>query len=66
MSNKHIQKAMAYFKKHPAYTATVHLLGGIAVGILITHPLIGPHPIRWALVFAAIAIAGHAYAFLAK
>jgi len=58
--------AITYFKHHPEYNALVHALGGIAIGILIAEPLIFPHPIRWALIFAGLGIAGHLYTLVAK
>jgi hypothetical protein len=58
--------SMKYFKKHPAFTASVHALGGIGVGILITYPLVGNHPVRWALVFIGLALAGHVWALTHK
>lgn len=63
MGQSYIKKALSYFSKHPAYNATVHAIGGAAIGILITSPIVNPHPIRWALVLGAISILGHLYAW---
>lgn len=63
---KYYQKATNYFKKHEMYNATVHAVGGIGVGILLASPLFHPHPVRWAIVFMSLSVAGHIYAFIAK
>jgi len=55
------KKTEQYFKQHPAYNATVHALGGIGIGILITYPLVGTHPVRWAVVLLILALLGHLY-----
>jgi hypothetical protein len=60
------KKALTYFKNHPEYNALVHALGGVAVGILITGPLIYPHPIRWALLIGGLSILGHLYTLTQK
>ncbi len=61
----YFKKGEGFMKKHPAYNAIVHALGGMAIGILITYPFVGPHPLRWALILSAIALLGHIYAFIA-
>lgn len=63
---KYRKKAIVYFKNHPEYNACVHVLGGIAIGILIAVPLTFPHPLRWAFVFGGLSIAGHLYTLAAK
>ena len=55
-----------YFKAHPAYNASVHALGGLGVGILITYPFIGPHPLRWGIIFLGLSVLGHLYPILMK
>ena len=57
---------MKYFQKHPAYTATVHAVGGIGVGVLIARDVAGDHPVRFALVLIALALLGHLYAATRK
>ncbi len=56
-----LKDTVKYFKNHPTYNAVVHALGGIGVGILIAHPLIGIHPIRWGIIFLALSLLGHFY-----
>ncbi len=60
------KKTEKYFKQHPAYNATAHFLGGLGIGILITYPFIGSHPVRWGVLFIALAILAHLYPTLKK
>ncbi len=62
----YLQKGLKYMSKHPAYNASVHAIGGIGIGILITHPFVDPHTLRWGLILMAIAILGHIYALMSK
>lgn len=55
-----------YFKNHTMYNSFVHAVGGVGVGILITYPLIGEHPIRWGVGLLALSILGHLYAAYTK
>ncbi|MCL5784384.1 MAG: hypothetical protein M1142_03460 [Patescibacteria group bacterium] len=48
------------------FNSTVHFLIGLGVGILITYPLIGAHPVRWGIIFLAIGILGHLYPLMLK
>jgi hypothetical protein len=57
-----LQKGEKYFSKHPSVNAIVHATGGIAVGILLTYPLVGAHPVRWAIAFGVLSLLGHVYA----
>ncbi len=64
---KYRHKAMKYLGNHVEYNSFVHMIGGVGIGILITYPLVGPHPIRWAVVFLVASILGHTVAgFLGK
>lgn len=60
-----MKKAMAYMKKHPAYVASIHAIGGMGIGILIASPVAGEHPVRWGLALMAISLLGHIYAWFA-
>jgi hypothetical protein len=40
-----MKKVTTFMKKHPAYHATLHGLGGIGLGIIIAPLLIGAHPL---------------------
>ena len=55
-----------YFKAHPAFNALTHALGGMGVGILITYPFIGSHPVRWGVILLALSLLGHVYPSLIK
>ena len=52
-------------KKHPAYNASVHALGGIGIGIIIASPIAGIHPVRWGIALLIVSLLGHVYALFA-
>lgn len=52
-----------YFTKHPTYNAVVHLVAGIGIGMMLTFPVAGAHPVRWGMAFLAIALVGHLLAW---
>ena len=56
-------KIEKYFSKHIVFTATIHAIGGIGLGALLTHVWFDPHPVRYGLLFLGIALAGHIYAY---
>lgn len=56
---KSYKKITKYLKDHPSYNAFVHMFAGIAVGIMMTYPFVGVHPVRWAVAFLAAATLGH-------
>lgn len=56
---KHINK---FLSKNTEFNSVIHAMLGIGVGILITYPLIGVHPLRWAIFFIGIAVIGHIWA----
>lgn len=60
------QKLLKYFSRHPTYSAIVHLLIGIGVGILITYPVVGSHPLRWGLAILTVGLLAHLYPLLVK
>ena len=55
-----------YFSRHPYTNALVHLVGGVGVGILITYPMVGTHPVRWGVTLIALAFIGHVYSYYQK
>jgi hypothetical protein len=57
---------MKYFKKHPAFTASVHFVGGVGLGVLIARPVFAAHPIRWGVILVGLAVLGHIYAWFAS
>ncbi len=54
---------MKYFKKHPAYLASVHFVGGVGIGLLIARPVFSTHPVRWGIALIGLAVVGHLYAW---
>lgn len=56
------KRGKKYMSQHLEFNAVVHALGGIGLGILLTHLAFDPHPVRWAAFFILLAIAGHLYA----
>lgn len=56
----------SYFKRYPAYNALVHAIGGIGLGILLTHTVVDPHTMRWGLGLIVIAVLGHIYPWALK
>ena len=59
---KKYEATIAFMKKHPAYHATLHGLGGIGVGILIMYLFDLQHPLIWVSVLLTISVLGHLYA----
>jgi hypothetical protein len=57
------RKLLKYMAAHPEYNSAVHLVIGIGIGILVTYPLIGAHPVRWGALFLVLGLAGHFYPF---
>jgi hypothetical protein len=56
----------SYFKRHPAYNSLVHLIIGLGIGILIAHPIVDPHPMRWGLGLILLGVIGHLYPWALK
>lgn len=61
---KIFQRIENYFKNHTTYTAFVHILVGVGIGILLTHTAFDPHPLRWGLIFLLAGVLGHLYPLL--
>ncbi|OGL53243.1 hypothetical protein A3K55_01995 [Candidatus Shapirobacteria bacterium RBG_13_44_7] len=59
------QKLIKYYSKHPQFNAIAHLCLGIGLGVLITYPLVGTHPLRWGLAFIILGLLGHFYPLFA-
>ncbi len=57
-----MKNAIAFMKKHPIYHASLHGIGGIAVGILTMYVFNLQNPLLWVFVLGAISIGGHLYA----
>ena len=63
---KYFTSGLKFFQRHPAFNGTTHALGGIGIGMLLTYPVAGNHPVRWALSFLALGLAGHIWAMTHK
>lgn len=61
-----MKKLEKYFSKHVYFNGTIHTLAGIGIGILVTYPIIGIHPMRWGLAFLIAGILGHVWAYTQK
>ncbi len=61
-----MQQIEKYFANHVRYNSLVHVIAGIGIGILITYPLIGAHPVRWGIALVAVGILGHLYPLMLK
>lgn len=59
-----MKRGIDFMKKHPVYHATIHAIGGIAVGIFIMYSFNLQNPLVWVLILGSISIGGHLYAFL--
>lgn len=57
-----IKNAITFMKKHPAFHATLHGLGGIGAGIIIMYFLNLQNPLVWATILVSISVLGHLYA----
>ena len=60
------KKVESYFKKNVLYNSFVHLIIGVGIGILITYPLVGSHPLRWGIGLFVLGLLGHAYPLFAE
>lgn len=59
---KYYKQIEKYMSKNPLFNGCVHLLGGIGIGILITYPFVGDHPVRWGVAFLLASVVGHLWA----
>lgn len=55
-----------YFKNHAMYSVVVHVLIGVGVGMLLTYPLAGEHPVRWGVALLVAGVLGHLYPLTQK
>lgn len=56
----------SYFKKNPYLNSVTHIAVGMGIGVLVTYPLVGSHPVRWGLALLALGLAGHVYPLMVK
>lgn len=64
--NKSVKRVHDYFSENIWYTKLVYMIGGIGVGIIISGPFAGVHPVRWGLAFILLAALLHLYPLLSK
>lgn len=57
-------KMFKYFKAHPRVNALAHLLIGVGIGILVTYPMVGVHPLRWGMGVLGVGLLVHLYPLL--
>ena len=60
------RQLVAHAKKHPHYNAIIHGFVGAGLGVLATHTVFDPHPLRWGLILLAIGLLGHLYPLMTK
>jgi hypothetical protein len=57
-----MKKINKYLKDHPLYSATIHLLAGIGVGLLVPDTIvIGNFPNKFGTLFLGLALIGYLY-----
>lgn len=50
---------LKYFTKNPNSNSVTHFLLGVGVGILVTYPYVGQHPVRWGVAFLIAGAVGY-------
>lgn len=55
-----------YFKTHASCNAATHFFIGMGIGIMLTFPYFGTHPIRWGLALVAAGLIGYLYPLALK
>lgn len=51
-----------YFAKNPRFNSWIHVVAGIGIGMFLTYPLVGMHPVEWGTAVFALAVLGHVWA----
>lgn len=57
---------MICLSKHLNLNTLAYLLAGAGLGILVTYPLAGVHPLRWAGVLLVLSLLVHLYPYFKK
>lgn len=63
---KSFKKLEKYYTRHVWYAKAVYVLTGVGLGVLITYPLIGEHPLRWGTLLLVLGLFGSLYPLLEK
>jgi hypothetical protein len=68
MAKRSAQKNVveSYFKRNPQFNSLVSLCAGVGLGILLTHTVVDPHPLRWGLGLVVLGAIGYAYPWALK
>ncbi|OGH12478.1 MAG: hypothetical protein A2857_02355 [Candidatus Levybacteria bacterium RIFCSPHIGHO2_01_FULL_36_15] len=61
-----MKKIEKYFTKHVYANSLTHLAVGLGLGVLLTHTMFDPHPLRFGVLFLGLGLLGHAYAYQSK
>lgn len=61
---KDLKKIEKYFAKNPMFNSLVHVVAGMGIGVLMTYPMVGVHPVRWGVALLALGLVGHIYPLL--
>ncbi|MBI4100262.1 hypothetical protein HY439_00775 [Candidatus Microgenomates bacterium] len=61
-----MKKIEKYFSKHVYMNSISHVFVGLGLGALLANGYFNPHPVRYGMVFLAIGIFGHLYAYFEK
>lgn len=59
-----MKKGMDYLKKHPAYNASIHALGGLGVGMIVASTIASSHIVLWGMALIVVSLLGHLYAWV--
>jgi hypothetical protein len=59
---KYCKTARKYLNVHTEFSGTVHLLFGVGIGVILTYPIAGVHPLRVGFMFLALGILGYVWA----
>lgn len=59
---KYSNAARKYFRAHSEFSGIIYVLFGVGLGVLITYPFAGIHPVRFGFLFLALGILGYVWA----
>ncbi len=63
---KFSKSARKYLGAHTQFSGLVHLLFGIGIGVILTYPIAGVHPLRFGFMFLVLGILGYVWAGMQK
>jgi len=61
-----VKKISRYFSKHVFVNSFVHIVIGAGLGVLLTHGIFDPHPVRFGIIFLVLGVVGYIYAYIGK